>query len=105
MRSITPKGGQFGPNFLQRPLNEVLGSEVKVRIIRYLVKKDKAFAKSEIARGIGVSATGVGKAITDLAFTGFVESIGGGKRKLWQVRKAEPLIKTLKKVFEHEEKN
>jgi len=105
MRPITNKGiGQFGPDFLQRPLNEVFGSEVKIRILRFLITKDDCFLASEIARQIEVSSTGTRKTLKQLETTGFVEPIGGGKRRLWQIRQAEPLIKPLKKFFKEEKK-
>jgi len=100
MRSIKEK-----QSFLKNPLNDVLGSEVKVRILRFLIEKDDCFLASEIARGIEVSSTRTRKVIKELEQTGFIEPIGGGSRKLWHVRKSEPLIKTLKKVFKEEQKN
>ena len=92
----------FGPNFFKRPLNEVLGTKVKVRIIRFLINQKEGFLVSEIVRMIGVSSPGTRKAIKELELTGFIKQIGGGKRRLWLIREEEPLIPCLRAMFENE---
>lgn len=89
--------------FIQYPLNEVLGTEANVRILRLLaVEVDAPLSIPDVADRIGISVVGVRKAFKKLINSGFIKSNGGGRAQLYSLRNEEPLTEILITLFQEE---
>ncbi len=89
--------------FIQYPLNEVLGTEAQVRILRLLaIEVDAPLSIPDIAARVSISVPGVRKACKKLIISGFLKSHGGGRTQLWSIRHEEPLTGILIKLFQEE---
>lgn len=89
--------------FMQYPLNEVLGTEANIRILRLLaIEVDAPLSIPDIADRVGISIVGVRKAFKKLINTGFIINHGGGKSQLYSLRHDEPLTDILITLFQDE---
>ena len=84
---------------LRAPLNEILGTEANVRILRVLASTKVPMSKAAIARRAMLDASGVGRSIDELTERGIVESLGTGSRRLYRLRREQPLASTLTELF------
>ncbi len=84
---------------LRAPLNDILGTEVSVRIIRLLTGTTVPMSKAAIARRTSLNESGVGRAISELADLGIVASVGMGPRRLYHLREEHPLASPLADLF------
>ncbi len=84
---------------LRAPLNDILGTEANVRILRVLVSTNVPMSKAAVARRAALNASGVGRSIDELTDRGIVESLGTGSRRLYQVRREHPLASPLADLF------
>ncbi len=85
---------------IQYPLNALLGSEARVRILRVLSgDAEGALTVPDIAERTGLSIPGTRKALTALAHSGFVDIIGGGRRHQYALMYSNPLIKAVISIF------
>ena len=87
---------------LRSPLNELLGTEASVRILRVLAAGDTPLSASEIARRTQLGLSGVGKAVGTLIDSGIVESVGSGSRSPVRLRDGHPLAVSLRELFRSE---
>jgi hypothetical protein len=84
---------------LRAPLNDILGTEANVRILRLLATTSVPLSKAAVARQTALNESGVGRAIEDLIDRGILESLGTGSRHLFRLRPEHPLASPLADLF------
>ncbi len=89
-------------NSLRYPLNELLGREAHVRILRVLADLGEPVSAADLAERAELTLPGVRKALTRLAETGFVVRVGGGRRGQYALRQDDPLATSLVQLFRTE---
>ena len=87
---------------LRNPLNEMLGTETNVRILRVLVAAEVPLGKSELARQASLNPSGVRRALRALIELRIVEEVGKTHRPLVRLRNKHPLSGTLRNLFQAE---
>lgn len=87
---------------LKTPLNEILGYQGNMRILRCLAVKDMAMSYSELAGRTGISVPGVHKAVNRLIDTGILTYRGSGKTQLLAIREGHPLREAIFHLFSAE---
>lgn len=84
-------------------LNHILGSEARVRIVRFLIADSgRPSSISEIVDGTGLSKQGVAKALQQLVDQGVVIRSGSGRSNLYHFRDDSPLKAPLRTLFDVE---
>ena len=90
-------------NIIQYPLNELLGSEARVRILRVLSNDAEGpLTAPDIADRTGLTIPGTRKALTRLVHSGFINLVGGGRRHQYALIYSKPLIKAAISMFRAE---
>jgi hypothetical protein len=84
---------------LRSPLNDILGTEANVRLLRVLSRTTLPMSATEIARQAAITLSGVGRALGTLEQTGIIEFVGVGRRRPVQLRRAHPLAPVLEELF------
>jgi predicted transcriptional regulator len=93
----------YGQNSLRYPLNELLGTEANVRILRVLANDvDGPITAPNVAERTGLTIPGTHQALKRLLQSGFVVRVGGGRRYLYELNRSDKLIKALLKLFQVE---
>ena len=93
----------YGQNSLRYPLNELLGTEANVRILRVLANDvDGPITAPNVAELTGLTIPGTHQALKRLLQSGFVVRVGGGRRYLYELNRSDKLIKALLKLFQVE---
>ncbi len=101
MRPITTQR-----NALRYPLDDVLGSEAHVRLIRVLVHEVATpLGVSDAARLAGLTPAGARKALQRLEESGFVERVGSGGAQMYGLREHETAFKALGQLFDQEQQH
>ena len=85
------------------PLNRILSTEGKVRLLRVLARNPGALGVSDLARKTGLTDRGTRIALTSLEPTGIVELQGGGTASRVSFRVEHPLAESLVALFRAEE--
>ena len=88
---------------LHTPLNEILGAEANVRVIRELFRHGGALGVSRLAQDAGMSRPGVRNALAVLRSAGIVTELGAGRSILYQINHQHPLAAVLESLFRTEE--
>ncbi|HEU4586161.1 MAG TPA: winged helix-turn-helix domain-containing protein, partial [Gemmatimonadaceae bacterium] len=88
---------------LRSPLNDILGTEANVRLLRVLSRTQLPMTATELARQAAITLSGVGRALGALERTGIIEFVGVGSRRPVQLRRAHPLVPALEALFSAEE--
>lgn len=92
-------------SILRNPLNELLGTEANVRLLRVLTDEvDGSLAASDIADRAELSMTGARKALMRLVDSGFVELVGGGRKQQYALNGSDQLMKEAANLFRAERK-
>lgn len=89
---------------LRNPLNEILGSEGNVRVLRVLAFSEKAIGRTTVARRAELNASGVRRTLDRLGDIGFVEALGSGRNRSVRIRDRHPLAGAIRSLF-HEERH
>jgi predicted transcriptional regulator len=90
-------------NSLRNPLNELLGAEANVRLLRVLASEvDGPLTVSNAAELSGLTIPGAYKALNRLLQSGFVVRVGGGRKHQFELRRSDELVKALFKLFQSE---
>lgn len=98
MRPIVTKN-----NGMKYPLDEILGSQGNIRILRALLHEaDVPLSAPDIARIAGITTQGARKALDRLIGCGIIERIGSGRSTQYGLRKEAPLSKALINLFASE---
>lgn len=85
---------------LKNPLNELLGTESNVRLLRILcIDVEGSLSAPDIAERAGLSITGARKALSRLVSSGFVELVGGGRKQQYAFDSSRPLMKATMNLF------
>lgn len=84
---------------IRTPLNQILGTEAVVRVLRALRGADTPLSLSELARRGSLQPTSVTAAVNRLVRTGIVERVGHGSMRLVQWREHHPLAPALTALF------
>ncbi len=85
------------------PLNRILSTEGKVRLLRVLARNPGALGISDLARKAGLTDRGTRIALTSLEPTGIVDLQGGGTASRVSFRVEHPLAESLVALFRAEE--
>lgn len=89
---------------LKTPLNNILGFQANVRLLRSLIDAGSALSHSELAERTGLSLPGVHKVVTRMMETGIIQYRGSGKQQQVELRKEHPLTEAVIRLFESEKK-
>ncbi len=90
-------------NSLRNPLNEVLGTQAHVRLLRVLASEvEGPLTASNAAERAGLTTPGAHKALRRLLQSGFVVRVGGGRKHQYELRRPDGLLKALLKLFQAE---
>lgn len=84
---------------LHTPLNEMLGTEANVRLLRVLTLADTLLVAGELARRAQLGRTGVYPALAALERTGIIEFVGAGSTRQVKLREAHPLASPIAELF------
>jgi hypothetical protein len=87
--------------FLQ-PLDEVLGTQANVRLLRVLALRRTSLTAGELARSAALGRTSIYPALRQLERAGIVEFVGAGAQRLVQLRDRHPLSRLLRELFRSE---
>lgn len=97
MRPVTKR-----QSALRAPLNDILGTEAHVRILRVLSETEDPLSISRLAERSMLAISGVSKALSSLEEAGIVEYIGAGARRPVQFRPSHPLADAVRTLFRSE---
>ena len=90
-------------NSLRYPLNELLGTEARVRLLRVLANEvDGPLTAPNAAERAGLTIPGTHKALKRLLQSGFVVRVGGGRKHQYELRRSDKLVKAVLKLFQSE---
>jgi DNA-binding transcriptional ArsR family regulator len=87
---------------LRNPLNDVLGREAHVRILRVLGAAEAPIGKAELARQADLNPSGVRRALGVLIELGIVEEVGKTPRPPVRLRKKHSLSGVLRDLYRAE---
>ena len=88
---------------LRAPLNEILGTEASVRILRVLGSLSAPISTSELAKRTKLQRSSVHRASKTLEETGVVEYVGTGPHLQLILREKNPLTKPIRQLFRTEQ--
>ena len=97
---MRPPAKQQDP--IRAPLNEILGSQGAVRVLRVLSGAKEPIARSRVAQRASLNPSGVRRILDRLAETGLVDIIGSGRNVAVKLRQKHPLSKPLQSLFRAE---
>jgi len=90
-------------NFLRNPLNELLGTQAHVRLLRVLANEvEGPLTAPDAAAHAGLTIPGAHKALKRLLQSGFVVRVGGGRKHQYELRRSDKLIKAVAGLFQSE---
>ncbi len=87
---------------LRFPLNDYLGSDASVRVLRALFAHGGALSTSQLARDSGLTPQGTRHTLDKLAGNKIVKVLGQSRSRLFSVDFQNPLAKALKALFNRE---
>jgi len=87
---------------LLQPLDEILGTQAHVRLLRVLALRRSSLTAGELAKGAVLGRTSIYPALRQLERAGIVEFIGAGSQRLVQLRDRHPLSRILRQLFRAE---
>lgn len=89
-------------NQLLRPLNEILGTQANVRLMRALALSTTSVTSGELASRAQLGRTTIYPALRALEGAGVIEFVGAGSQRQVQMRDRHPLAGALKELFRAE---
>jgi len=87
---------------LRTPLNDILGSEGNVRVLRVLAFTQEPMGRATTARRAELNASGVRRILDRLAELGLVEALGSGRNRSVRIRNRHPLAAAIRALFVEE---
>ena len=88
---------------LRYPLNELLGTEAHVRLLRVMANEvDGPLTASDAAKRAGLTTRGAQKALRRLFQSGFIHRVGGGRKHQYELRRSDKLVQIALKLFQAE---
>lgn len=85
---------------LNYPLLQALNSNIKVRMIKFLLTHEASMSEREIASVLKISHMSVNRTLRELADLNFVNYIAVGKAHLWKVNRKSYVFKALSRLIE-----
>jgi len=90
-------------NPLRYPLNELLGTQAHVRLLRVMANEvDGPLTASDAAKRAGLTVPGAQKALGRLYRSGFVSRVGGGRKHQYEIRCSDRLMQITLEMFKAE---
>lgn len=89
-------------SIISAPLNRIFRTEAAVRVLRVLCLTRHPLGASEVAARTRLDASGVRRALRDLADQGIVETVGAGATRPVRLRMAHPFARLLRSLFRAE---
>ena len=90
-------------NPLRYPLNELLGTQAHVRLLRVMTNEvNGPLTASDAAKRAGLTVPGAQKAFRKLFRSGFVSRVGGGRKHQYEIRSSDPLMQIVIELFQAE---
>ena len=90
-------------NSLRNPLNELLGKEANVRLLRVLANEvEGPLTVSNAAKLAGLTLPGAHKALKRLHQSGFIVRVGGSRTHQYELRLSDELVKAVLKLYQSE---
>jgi DNA-binding transcriptional ArsR family regulator len=80
---------------LLQPLDEILGTQANVRLLRVLALRHHSLTAGELARSAVLGRTSIYPVLRQLERAGIVEFVGAGAQRLVQLRDQYPLSRIL----------
>ena len=87
---------------LRCPLNEILGTEANVRLLRVLAHARTPIAAGELAARAALNRTSIYPALETLEQAGIVAFVGAGAQRQVQLRSTHPLARPIRALFRAE---
>jgi predicted transcriptional regulator len=88
---------------LRYPLNEILGTQAHVRLIRVMANEvDGPLTTTDIAKRAGLTVPGAQKALKRLLKSGFVSRVGGGRKHQYEIQPSDQLMQIILELFKAE---
>ncbi len=87
---------------LKTPLNQLLGSEGSIRVLRVLAGTTEPMGRATIARRAELDPAGVRRTLDGLAESGLVEVLGSGRNQAVKLRERHPMAQPIRELFEKE---
>jgi hypothetical protein len=97
MRPAARKQGAF-----RAPLNEILGTEASVRILRVLATASVPYSRRDLAREAALYPGGIPRVLDQLENLGVIERIGRSRSQPIRLRAQYPLSHELRQLFQKE---
>jgi hypothetical protein len=91
-------------NPLRAPLNDILGAEGNVRLLRILALARTPLMAGELARRAELGRTGIYPVLESLERAGIVTFVGAGAQRQIAIRKQHPLARPIAELFRAEER-
>jgi DNA-binding Lrp family transcriptional regulator len=86
-----------------RPLDDALGSDANVRLLRVLTMETPGpMNAEEAARRTGLTPPGARKGLERLVVTGLVHRVGAGRQKQFALNRDHPLTEAIERLFDAE---
>ena len=90
-------------SYLRNPLNQLLGTEANVRLLRALANEtDEPLTAPDIAARSGLTIQWTRKALKRLFQSGVVLRVGGGRKHQYELNRSDRLVKVVLKLFQAE---
>lgn len=90
-------------NPLRFPLNEILGAQAQVRLLRVMANEvDGPLTASDAAKRAGLTVPGAQKALGRLFRSGFVSRVGGGRKHQYEICRSNRLMQIALELFQAE---
>ncbi len=90
-------------NSLRNPLNELLGTQAQVRLLRVLANEvDGPLTAPDLAQHASLTIPGAHKALKRLLQSGFVVRVGGGRKHQYELRRSDKIARALAGLFQSE---
>jgi predicted transcriptional regulator len=90
-------------NSLRNPLNDLLGTQAQVRLLRVLANEvDGPLTAPNAAEHAGLTIPGAHKALKRLVQSGFVLRVGGGRKHQYELCRSDKLVSAIAELFQSE---
>lgn len=87
---------------LRTPLNQYLGTEGNVRVLRVLSTTTEPLARTVVAQRAELHPTGVRRILDALAESGLVDVVGSGRNQSVRLREEHPMTAPLRHLYREE---
>lgn len=92
-------------NAFRFPLNAILGTEAQIRLLRVMTTEVSGpITVTDAAERAGLTPPGARKAMKRLVTTGLVQSVGGGRKHLYEISRNDVLVLSIVAMFKAETK-